>query len=256
MRLWKSRDNGTDYDEAQRLAWPLRVKDLVYGVNISLRYRYLYCETPKVASSTIKKTLQDLELEGLGAGDASIRRLYDRSRSPLLNPLQVGDFKALLADPRFFKFCFVRNPYARILSAYLDKFEMDPDSRRHALRKYRMRGELWKRNIEFKDFIELVSRQRPEQMDLHWRPQVLQIFKGAIAYDQIGKLENFRADFRSVLEHIGADPTSFEGVRVEATHASKKVLEYYDQRSAETVRSLYKEDFEAFGYTADLAKST
>jgi len=254
MRLWKPRDSGADYNQLQCLAQPLRVKHLLYGVNISLRYKYLYCETPKVASSTIKRTLQDLELGDLGTNDPSIRRLYDRTRSPLLNPLQVVNFRALLADPRFFKFCFVRNPYARILSAFLDKFEADPVSRRLSLKKYRMRGEFWKREVGFADFVDMVSRQNPERMDLHWRPQVLQTFRGSIRYDFIGKLENFRADFRSVLERIGTDPAAFEKIPVEATGASNRLGGYYNQERETAVYKIYREDFHAFGYDTKLPR--
>ena len=38
-------------------------KDLNYGVHISLKHKYIFVETPKVACSTIKMTLHRMELE-------------------------------------------------------------------------------------------------------------------------------------------------------------------------------------------------
>lgn len=38
-------------------------KDLSYAVHVSLKHKYIFVETPKVACSTVKMTLQRLELD-------------------------------------------------------------------------------------------------------------------------------------------------------------------------------------------------
>ena len=84
----------------------LTVQAVVYGVNISLRHKYIFVETPKCACTTIKLALQRLELEDAGFARRDPEDIHNREFSPLLNPRQVPSFRALLADQSFFKFCF------------------------------------------------------------------------------------------------------------------------------------------------------
>jgi sulfotransferase famil protein len=102
---------------------------LNYGANISLMHKYIYIETAKCGCSTIKLTLQRLELGDVNYKRDDFEEIHVREYSPLLTPRQVGSFRNLLNRPDYIKFCFVRNPYTRLLSAYLDKFvrqEYDP----------------------------------------------------------------------------------------------------------------------------------
>ncbi|MBD0335929.1 MAG: sulfotransferase family 2 domain-containing protein [Cyanobacteria bacterium Co-bin13] len=91
------------------------------SIHISLKHRYLYVDTPKVGCSTIKLTLQRLELEDEQFARDDFEDIHLRKFSPLLMPIQVGPLDAFLSRSDIFKFCFVRNPYTRVLSCYLDK---------------------------------------------------------------------------------------------------------------------------------------
>ena len=91
-----------------------------YAANVSLKHKYVYIETPKVACSTIKLTLQRLEL-GDDTFNPSFDDVHDRSFSPLLSLHSISEFEEVLEGDDYFRFCFARNPYVRTLSAYLDK---------------------------------------------------------------------------------------------------------------------------------------
>ena len=99
----------TRLKDFQRNAFPcyrfLKPEDFVHGSHISLRHKYLYVETPKVACSTIKRILLDAEYEGQITFN-NPEYIHFREFSPLINPMQVGNIKQFLARPDIFKFCF------------------------------------------------------------------------------------------------------------------------------------------------------
>ena len=62
-----------------------------YSINISLKYSYIYVETPKVACSSIKSTLQKMELGDPQFSREDFEDLHKRDFSPLLRPQQIGN---------------------------------------------------------------------------------------------------------------------------------------------------------------------
>ena len=116
------------YDEdISFLAAHTSVPKVVNSIHISLRFRYVYAETPKAGCSSIKLFLMKNEnpdgqfpyLDELT--EAEFEHFHSRKFSPLLNVRQVYPFRELVESGKFFRFCLVRNPFERLLSAYLDK---------------------------------------------------------------------------------------------------------------------------------------
>src|ERR1700722_16343751 len=110
---------------------------LLGHVHYSSRYRYLYVDTPKVACSTIKYTLQCAELGQQATTrtnpiparygySSSLLDIHDRRKSPLRWPGDAYELQEFVRTSRF-AFCFVRNPFSRTLSAYLDKIAGDAE---------------------------------------------------------------------------------------------------------------------------------
>ena len=58
----KPKLEGYLYDDIQFLVDPLNNATINYSINVSLQHKHIYVETPKVACSSIKTTLQKLEL--------------------------------------------------------------------------------------------------------------------------------------------------------------------------------------------------
>jgi hypothetical protein len=91
-----------------------------YICHWSRRIGCIYVETPKVACTTIKRVLQAAELGrsgGTKCPTTSMRapppRFFARARPE--------GFVSALWDTATFRFAFVRNPYSRALSCWLDK---------------------------------------------------------------------------------------------------------------------------------------
>ena len=96
-------------------------KDFYSHSYISLKNSYFFHSVGKAANSTVKHFLYLEELKGSGL---KCRTVHDRVCSPLISPYQLnnGMVKDVL-EGNFFKFTFVRNPYSRALSCYLDRIK-------------------------------------------------------------------------------------------------------------------------------------
>lgn len=232
----------------------LSVRDFLNNTNISLRNKYIYFATGKVANSTIKYILQTLELDGT---PFQVKNIHDRLRSPLLSPFQLPEkqFRALLKDKSVTKFGFVRNPYTRLLSAYLDRVCRPTVSRRRLLREI---GQDKGYEVSFVEFLEYICQQSDKLNDPHWRPQSSELLLGIVPQSYVGHFENFQADAQEVLCQIFPDKKAFiqdeiSIVRSPTSNNTTTLLhEYFDGVDLDMVLRKYGKDFENFDYSKEL----
>jgi dermatan 4-sulfotransferase 1 len=224
-----------------------------YAVNISLRYQYLYVETPKVGCSTIKATLQRLELDDKSFHRSDFEDWHIRAFSPLLKPSQVGDFDRFMVRKEIFKFCFVRNPYTRLLSAWLDKIEGKKPQKAQILLQLGHDPNLLDRVVTFEEFVRMVVTQPISMMDPHWRIQYYQTFQKLIRFDFIGRFESMSSDLHCALGRIAGnyELSLVEEVR-HATFAESKLADFYTLELRDLVFDKYQIDFDTFGYKRNL----
>jgi len=231
----------------------LRPATFIYSCNISLKFRYVFVEVPKVACSSIKLTLQRAELDDPAFQREDFEDLHLRRFSPLLRPDQVGNLRRVLEAPDFVRFCFVRNPFTRLLSAYLDKIAGNRPQKRWVLRQLGRYTAALDAPVTFTEFVDAVAAQPDPLKDSHWAVQWQHTLQGRITYDAIGRYETFEEDFRAVLDRIGIDHGRYHATeRRHATGAGQKLTDYYDARCVEQVRRIYREDFAGFSYPMDL----
>lgn len=166
----------------------------------SKKYKYVYVETPKVACTTIKRVLQQAESDGtMTYEDPSV--VHERERSPLLAPWQdsTGFVEAMRTDD-YFRFCFVRNPFTRILSCYLDKMVKTEFERRRLAPQLGFDPETLP---SFIDFLSAISEREDEENDIHWAAQTFLLRPNRVRYSFVGRFELFRDQFRLVCERLG-----------------------------------------------------
>lgn len=227
--------------------------DLEYLSHISLKHKYLFVETPKVACSTIKRTLQSIEYENPDFKHKDFVDVHKREYSPLLRPSQTEDYPSYVASEDVFKFCFVRNPYTRLLSAYLDKIRGEQEKKYGILLQTGRDMTDYEAEIPFHEFVHAICEQPFSAMDIHWRPQYYQTFQDSINYDLVGRFESFSTDFENVITRVmkGDSEVARSYLKNEtrhATNASEMVRKFYGLRLSHKVYNKYKIDFEAFGY--------
>jgi len=157
----------------------------------------------------------------------------------------------------YYKFSFVRNPWARLVS------------------EYRYRNFLSHKN--FKDFVmnKLPAPGRDDKYR-HIMPQTKMLYDeaGNLLVDFVGKFERLQQDFDQVCKHLGFEDSSLPHINSsdkKSRELRRKVrnflhrndeselrnyVDFYDTETRDAVSKLYRADIENFGYSfADALKN-
>jgi len=224
---------------------------------------------PKAAGQSIESAfLKSLGLSWRNRAPLLLRPNHDPSKGPprlahltAIEYLRYGYISEELFNS-YFKFAFVRNPWARLVSEYRYK---------------RMKCDF--KTFVFKRFPQPDADcyEKAEDKYRHVVPQYEFLFsdEGLQLVDFIGRFENLQQDFNYVCSNIGL-PEIRLSLRNDSTllgrfskHAdvfssglwvgrlnqllsnrqkSYRYAAYYDDETKEFVANLYRKDIEAFGY--------
>ena len=190
-----------------------------------------YNRVPKASNSTVVLNLVRLKL----AEEISSKQAKGIFRKPSsLSIREVEKFETL------FKFTFVRDPFSRILSAYLDKID------RCLNKNTEYSGEF----ISFKDFLNSLKNGKLYS-NLHWAPQTSILLIPLEDFDFIGKFEKLNEDLAFVMSKVKGQTlieSDFSKEGPPSTKASDKIKKYYDAECVELIQKMYSKDFELLGY--------
>lgn len=224
---------------------------------------FLYIETPKVACTKIKKELQllcSLPIPG-NLNDIHYRQPSEDYVRGLADFEE--NFNEIFND-KIFRFCFVRHPKARLISAYRDKIILSKgpfwEKYRRQIRNMHALGE--GQHITFINFLEYVASIPDKKRDIHWRSQSELLRPEVFKYNFIGRQENFNHDFSHVLTKLGiTNPEKYLQSRENVSHASNKEIQYLfstgeaheteladSPKVDELISEIYSPDFGLFGY--------
>ena len=153
----------------------------------------------------------------------------------------VAYYRFVFGKKRFnsyFKFCFVRNPYDRLYSAYcfLKKGGMnqgDQDFNSTYLSEY----------SSFEDFV-LNGLHKKEIINwVHFKPQCsfLKNKKGQLEVDFVGKLENIESDFNKLKSLLKKENSILTHL-----NKSKKETIVVSDSCKKVIETVYQEDFSLF----------
>ena len=229
-------------------------------IDVLPEQRIIYVCVPKNASSRIKITLSAL----LGRNLTLEWQAHKRKLSGLKSPKRVGltVFHCLATDPHALRFAFVRNPYARLVSCWLNKFcEVPLISAKPSVDSYLA----WRQKndpslpegptntLPFDAFINFATMTAQDRVDAHWHLQAGLIDMPGIELNLIGKVESFEQDFMRVLDHAQAN----DPLRAAATKPANFTYpvdwrSYYTDELANRVYKAYELDFDRFQYPRKL----
>ena len=215
------------------------------------RYCFIYYFIPKVACTTVKTCIA--QLENIDIEDQSVHAHIQIKRLTIKesNAPQYQDY---------YRFSFVRNPWDRLFSCYKNKIYDPPRFFPKSNSYYNKRGEfkdfikrygnIGFRNMQFGDFVDFVVKTPDHLCDPHFLPQ--HYFFEIEKLDFLGRFENFEADLLTVLEKVAPD---FNATDIIAEKKQSSSPGYYKDAYNDKTRALvaekYKRDIELFGYTWD-----
>ncbi len=178
------------------------------------------------------------------------------------HPTTVEDIR----DPTYYKIKFVRNPYHRVVSGFMHtmKYPVMHQPVKKALWR-------WNANISFKSFVKYLSKIDLHTCDPHYSLQKKDFETGPQnCFDEIIKIENldhsindlnarkgFGFDLSGLTSNHHLEKNRNLVANVATTKWSKLQNDipwysfFYTPALAEKVYSLYREDFEAYGYSKD-----
>ena len=191
---------------------------MIKTIIISDRYKFVYFMVPKCATRSLLNYFVRAGNMNYGATHTINRGGYSK---------------------RYFQFTFVRNPYSRIVSCYLNKVT---NTTQEAINKI-LKPHNLQHNMSFEAFVKKICFDK--KCEQHWCPQTMFVPK---TIDYIGYLETFNKDFKCILREIGlprfpigrANPTSHK--------RNKPWQQFYTPKLQEMVFKKYKQDFIRFGY--------
>jgi len=240
------------HERAGEIDYTVRLEKIGYHMYYGGDGAYLYQPIPKCACTTIKTLL--LKVEGLPVDDNVWRRHQkEYNRFPGTRHLPIQEQLDIFeGSTDTFKFVFVRNPYARLASAYCDKILLNPAA--YLIRKIRKSavelGAELSDPITFEQFVSVVSRQSLEEMDPHCRPQYYEGRFATVKYDFIGRVEAMPGDLVYAFERIGAPEAIIARVN-ERHNVAGSSCEVWETVSPEVHRrflSTFEIDFDTLQY--------
>jgi hypothetical protein len=211
-----------------------RLKRAVWGrIFCSNEHRFVYFRIPKAANSTVALSLA-AAMEAAGRSPSRGLRKTTGHQFLASGIVRPGQFAA------YTTFAFVRNPFSRTLSAYLDKVG--------GVMKKSFRRDLaiGAGPVSFREFLERLDAGRLHA-NIHWAPQTSIIPIEPARLDYIGRVETIAADLPELLGRIfGPGEHRVIPVVRHATGASQRLSEAYGKAEVRLVRQLYAADFKAF----------
>jgi hypothetical protein len=229
-----------------------RLEKIGYDAYYGGQGAYLYQPIPKNACTTIKTLL--LKMAGLpvdeniwGRHQKEYNRFPGTNHLPLEKQLDIFEGRT-----NTFKFVIVRNPYARLASAYRDKILLNPAP--YIIRNLRKtaaeHGIALFEPMTFAEFVSVICHQSLAEMNPHFRPQYYEGRFRIIKYDFIGRMETLPDDLMYAFERIGAPEWILTQVQ-ERNNVSGSSLEVWESVPADVRRlflAIFDIDFDILQY--------
>lgn len=218
--------------------------DLDPHVIVSEKYKFLFLGVPKAGTRSWHYDLVWNPQAKLGAFVLRMGIEEIRAKHPEYD--------------NYFKFSFVRNPWARVLSTYNDKIK-NPNNlnRQNIVSKHPG----LRRRMSFEDFVDwLCSEQGQDKWaDGHWISQhrILETGEGELFCDFVGQIESVEQDFPKICDKLsmpsveltrrnvrGKLKWALAGTRPSANY----YREFYTDRTRDLIADRYRRDIELFRY--------
>ena len=209
------------------------------------------------------------------------------SSIPILEKLETGQtLSDYFRQEGYFVFSFVRHPFDRLVSAYLDKIEGKGPMGEKGYQRLKSRLKDKYGSVNFQSFLQHVRETLRNHekcinekcdIDVHWRPYYQRCAYCDVTYTFIGRMENFGADVLEVVKraNLTSDISTEEALELQShftsndssplgqnteldlalpIKASSRAYEYFAKVDKSLIKELlkfYDRDFQLFQYSPE-----
>lgn len=249
LRIFKSHFN--------HLCWPL------WQLIVIKNRKLIYNPIGKCGSSSLKHiiiSMSDISSEMKGMP------LDTHSTGLQLGDLPIDEATEILHDRSYLKFAVLRDPFDRLVSAYLEKFvlnRMDENNQFHTSPVIsRVLGvpsptpDDFSRSITFARFVDYIVRSAPDQLDPHWCPQYMYLRNAEYKLYMLEDLDELYNDLQLSPGTPGVDvqhnitrrnaeevPEAYALTASEMPHSNIATACFYNEDIRRKVRSYFALDF-------------
>jgi len=225
--------------------------------------RFIYCPIAKAACSSLKSWFLEAQGDSHSQDEHLALHAAVKPYSLFEQPRRA---QWLLHDSSVFKFAFVRNPWARLVSAYLNKCLTRNEISERVLVAADEGGNA--PEMTFRQFVAVLVDGNPRKFDVHWRPQYK--FLRDHQFDFIGRIERLEEDFAIIGSRLGIEgplprlnvtpyaAPSTDGFVADCTPSELRqgngypdYRRFYPPELRQLVAQIYARDIELFGYEFD-----
>jgi hypothetical protein len=253
-----------------KLKWPYNT------MMVSEQHKLFYIPVAKCACTSLKSMM--VELAGVThyerAISLGVHRVTDHfNTGAQLKDQSMEKAREMLASEQYLKFAVVREPFERLVSAYLEKFVYNRENTRNLQHTRPVISEVQdtadidlRRGISFDEFISTILRQDSWDLDPHWRPQYLYMLgvphiSKVFRMEELDKLEAYLLQERGIQVKLGhknetsksiellADAATLSAEQLEAAGAISPDS-FLSSRYLDEVRDYYQEDFELYQHAS------
>ena len=215
-------------------------------MRISHSHKFVFLATPRTGSTTARKILDKYS----DITSVHISEISDDF--PFYNHISALELKNIFEDrswdwDSYKKFCFVRNPYDRVVSLYHHHLKMRKDEKVKNVRSFiRKIIYMIRRPPSFRDYVTNINPKNRV-------PTSLESFicdrDGNVLVNEVLMFEKLTEDLPKLLSNLDISITSEDIPHLNASVDRQQYRKYYDEELRNKVRDLYKYEFERFGYT-------
>nr|XP_054761308.1 carbohydrate sulfotransferase 11-like [Lytechinus pictus] len=237
-------------------------RKLLWFYIVDDKYRILYGFICKVGSSHWKSIFLVLKGTFKTVEEIPLGRAHDPSLKKLSQYLP-GEIEYRLRN--YTTFVFMRDPLARVLSAYRNKLEEHnaPYQKafgRRIIERYRDNPSKLELetgvDVTFAEFVRFITdKDAKNNMERHWKPVYQMVLPCNMHFDYIGKLETGKKDSENILRYLRIDHLVHLKEPYKNTSNTEEIFtKYYKTITKEYLHRLYEiyaPDFKLFGYSMD-----
>ena len=211
---------------------------------ISDKFNFIFFHVPKVAGSSITKALSQNLTDSVlvNENNSRFKKFLSKTGKLWPNHATCREVKAYLGEQRYsnyFKFCFVRNPWDRLVSLY--HYTVQKEAKIYAEKGIKL-SQFNQQIINAGSFENWIKTGKLGST----QTQFLTDTNGKLLVDFIGRSENLQPDFSYICGHLRTSNIILPKVNVSNR---KSYQQYYNDETKQIAAKWCAKDIELFGYS-------